>query len=338
MLARTLVATLVALSLLPALALAETPEEKAKALLAAKDCDQLLLSFENAKPKGEPGDLALAKVLAQAASGPCASDKIVAMALTTTAARLAPGDVDVLVAAGGASRAAGMNGEAEGAYKKAMAAAPKDVRPRIGLAELLLGEEDAAGAVKALEPVKSDPKASGLYARAQKAAKDANAEAESLRKGEEKAMEAAAKAMASGSSGSSGGGGGGSSSGGGGSGGTGELGSGAGKMVFSIGGASGGKVKARTTKLKAGRWYRLQANGSCVDMRDRLSGSGSSGVSGVDLRVRIGKFEHGLPIETGDQVDFDFQADSNNPMLEVIDSSFNKGKVTCHYMLQVYEK
>ena len=93
--------------LLPGLALAETPVEKAQALLGAKDCDQLLLSFENAKAKGGAEDLALAKVLGQAASGPCASDKVVAFSLGTAAARLAPKAPEVLTAAAGAARGAG---------------------------------------------------------------------------------------------------------------------------------------------------------------------------------------------------------------------------------------
>ena len=66
----------------PSLAHAETALEKAKALVEKKDCDQLLLSFENAKPGADAAlDLALARVLAGAAAGPCASDKIVAFSV-----------------------------------------------------------------------------------------------------------------------------------------------------------------------------------------------------------------------------------------------------------------
>ncbi|HEY3445462.1 MAG TPA: hypothetical protein VGK67_03815 [Myxococcales bacterium] len=338
MLARTIAAVLALLVVsLPALALAETPEEKAKALLAAKDCDQLLLSFENSKPQGDAGDLALAKVLAQAASGPCASDKIVGMALATTAARLAPGDVEVLMAAAGASRAAGMNGEAEATYRKAIAAAPKDPRPRMALAEQLLGEQDAAGAVKVLEPVKADPKSAALYAKAQKAAKDASAEAENLRKGEERAMAAAAKAMASDAKSPSSGGGGkvrgdGTAS-------DGIGGEGGGKVAFVTGGLAAAHGKVKNTRLRAGKWYRVQATGNCTDLRrDQLSGNDHWKTNGSDVRVRIGKFEHGLAIENGGTEDFDFQADSSNPSLEIWDGSFTKGEIHCVVSLTIFEK
>lgn len=316
--------------LVPCLAVAETPVDKAQALLAAKDCDQLLLSFENARPKGGGEDLGLARVLGQAASGPCASDKVVAFSLGTAAARLAPKDPEVLMAAASAARGAGMNGEAAELLDKAITAAPSEARPRVARAELALAEQEAATALRVLEPVKGSGRAQALYQQAQKAQRASSSEQDQLRKGEERAMKAAAKAMVSGAR---------TERGAAASGEEGEVDLGGGRPSGSAGAAFhrfgipiSGHKSSLNVRLKKGRVYRVQATGTCWNggKVERLSGSDQRAVVGVDLHLKIGRFEHGLDFDGTERTeDFDFTAEAADSKIQVWNASLEAARANC---------
>ena len=307
---------LLALLLVPAAATgAESRVDKAKALLAAKDCDQLLLGFENAKPSGTAADdQGLARVLADAAAGPCATDKIVAFSLGGAAARLSPNDVAVLVAAGNAARAAGQNGEAATLLDHAVTAAPTDPGPRISRAELALAESEPAAALKVLEPVKANPKAAKIYQDAQKASQASAAELKRLADAEKAGATAPPAKEPRTASGKAAHGKGVDDD---------DLPSGAGKVVGLSGGMSLGPPRTFKAKTKAGHNYRLKATGSCSPLHRVTGLDYRNSVPGADVRVRIGSFEHGLGTDrlhsTTD--DFDFVAEGNNMTVEVSNSS-----------------
>ncbi len=317
--------------------------EKARALAAANDCDQLLLSFENAKAAGAD-DVELAKVLANAAAKTCAADKVVAFSLASAARRLAPKSVEVLLVAGAAALAAGQPGEAADALDRAVASDPSDPRPRIARAELALTEGEPAAAAKVLAPIKGNPRAAELLAKAQKARGESEGAKKKLYESEKTAMNAAARAKAMdsrparrGAPEADDGEAGGSESD------PGEPSvpaSSSGKQVLATSVNFAARHSERVPTRK-GRTYRVTVSGSCTPLvAPTFAVDSHSRIDGADLRIRLGTFEHGLSTDKGipSEDDFDFVAAANGTTLEAWNADMDASKVRCSATLTIVER
>ena len=325
---RMLLAVVTALALPATGHAAEARVEQARALLAARDCDLLLLSFENAKPGPDAAELA--RVLAEAASGPCTSDRIVAFSLSGAARRLAPRDVEVLMAAATGAREAGMAGEAQSALDAAIEAAPADPRPRLARARLALDEGEPALALEVLGPVRSAPGAKELLAVAAKAQKDAEEGKRRLYRDEKTALDAAAKAKAleakpsrarpeAAAA---------EEPGDGPPGGERQV----AQESYTLTGSGRTRVGLST---RAGRTYRVRVEGSCW-----REGSEVQRKVSADLRFRCGEYVHGMAVDklSPSTDGFDFVAGEGGLDAEIWNADTRSASITCQGTLTVSER
>lgn len=304
----------------------------AKQLASAKACDEMLLSFESARPDvaDASSDRATAQELIAAAQGACASDPAIALGIAAAAGRLAPRDVEILLARGDIELKAGNPGEAAKALDAAIDLAPAEARARIARAELALAEHDPALVLKVLGPVQSGAEADRVRALMQRARVDLEeARASKKRLGEvslraERAAEAAKrqdKATTFPDEAPL----------------TGE-----GRLVWSAhaGLWTGGQGRWAATGTRRGHTYVFEAIGYCHQpsswhepghWRHRRKLAGTS-FFGIDWNVEIGSMpKRNLSIDDQERTStkFEFVADADNVSIRVYDKT-TSADVHCH--------
>ena len=156
---------------------------KAEALAAAKHYEELYLAFAAVKATEVPADERprIARALTRGCRALERADAVMAFSLGEKAVELEPG-AEALLCAGQSGQAANQRGAAEQYLRRGATAAPGDARFPLELAKLALLENDAAGAVAALEKVPagspSAKQAKALLARAMALRRTQSAERE----------------------------------------------------------------------------------------------------------------------------------------------------------------
>lgn len=181
--------------------------EQLVSLLDENRCDDAFLLLSQI-PTPPAASVAAARKVADGAARCRQSDPMVALSLSSFAARLAPGDAEVLVAYAEGLLAVDQRGEAAAVLERAMKAEPVEAakRARLMRGRLAAAEQDYEVVVRVLEPLADDPgcrtevvpmlaeSRAALQARAQRAQALADSEAEARRRAARAEHEARRKA------------------------------------------------------------------------------------------------------------------------------------------------